>query len=251
VDQVRRGLKPKTLDDDVHYVKTMIIKAFKNDLVGGEVLKTFQGVERLLQKNANARDRVLTKTEYETLLQHSAKHLKPLIIMGYWTGMRKGEILNLTWDKVDLKNGMIRLEEGDTKEGKAKTIPIGDEVYEVLSKTPRGLHDSHVFLYCGRPFRNRFETALKTACRKAKILWGKKVKGGFIFHDLRHTFVTDMRKAEVSKSVRMSITGHAPKDMDDRYNKVDDQDKLLAIRQLEAYRFTDVDQSVDQATRPK
>ena len=53
---------------------------------------------------------------------------------------------------------------------------------------------------------------------------------------MRHTFVTDMRKAGVSKSVRMSITEHAPKDMDDRYNRVDDTDKLEAVRQLEADR---------------
>ena len=62
------------------------------------------------------------------------------------------------------------------------------------------------------------------------------VKDGFIFHDPRHTFVTDMRKAGVQKSVGMSITGHAPKDMDDRYNRVDDEDKLEAIKELEAFR---------------
>lgn len=81
-----------------------------------------------------------------------------------------------------------------------------------------------------------FSTALKTACEEVGVIWGREVKDGFTFHDIRHTFVTDMRKAGVSKSVRMSITGHAPKDMDDRYNKVDDSDKLKAIKQLEAYR---------------
>ena len=77
---------------------------------------------------------------------------------------------------------------------------------------------------------------LQSVCEKAGIIWGRDVKGGFIFHDLRHTFVTDMRKAGVSKSVRMSITGHSPKDMDDRYNRVDDEDKHEAVRQLEVFR---------------
>ena len=45
-----------------------------------------------------------------------------------------------------------------------------------------------------------------------------------------------MRKAGVDKSVRMSITGHAIKDMDDRYNKVDEKDKHQAIRKLEDFR---------------
>jgi hypothetical protein len=39
--------------------------------------------------------------------------------------------------------------------------------------------------------------------------------------------------------------------MQGRYDEVDEQDKLLAIRQLESYRFASVDQSVDQATHPK
>jgi hypothetical protein len=54
-----------------------------------------------------------------------------------------------------------------------------------------------------------------------------------------------MRKAGVSKSVRMSITGHAPKDMDDRYNRVDDSDKRTAVRRLEEYR-KNIDHSIDQ-----
>ena len=45
-----------------------------------------------------------------------------------------------------------------------------------------------------------------------------------------------MRKAGVDKSVRMSITGHAIKDIDDSYNKVDEKDKHQAIRKLEDFR---------------
>lgn len=241
----REGLKPKTIDDEINYTKTMIIKAFDNDLVGGDVLKAFRKVKPLLKGNANARDRVLTIDEYEAILKHSEGHLKDILITGYWTGMRKREILNLIWDKIDLKNRMIQLEPEDTKEGKAKSVPIGNEVYRVLTRLPRPIHGGHVFLYNGKPILNRFETAMKSTCDKAGITWGREKRGGFIFHDLRHTFVTDMRKAGVQKSVRMSITGHAPKDMDDRYNKVDDQDKHEAIRKLETFRAS-VDQTVDQ-----
>jgi len=75
-------------------------------------------------------------------------------------------------------------------------------------------------------------------------LWGREVNDGFIFHDIRHTFVTNMRKAGVSKSVRMSITGHTPKDMDDRYNRVDIQDQHEAIEKLEVF-FQNVTQNVN------
>lgn len=239
-----QGLKPKTVDDEINYAKTVVIKAFNNDLVSGSTLKAFQRVDRMLEKNANARDRVLTKAEYEALLNNVANHVKGIVTMGYWTGMRKGEILPLTWNKVYLKERLIKLEPEDTKEGRAKNIPICDKLYEMLTNTIRRLHNDYVFLYNDRHIKH-CTTALKTACEKAGILWGRGIKDGFIFHDLRHTFVTDMRKAGVSKSVRMSITGHAERDMDDRYNRVDDSDKLLAIRKLEEYR-KNVDHSVDQ-----
>ncbi len=241
------GLKPKTIDDDINYVKTMVIKAFDNDLVGGDLLKAFKRLKPLLKGHANARNRVLTKAEYEALLAQSPKHLKDLLVTGYWTGMRKGEIINLLWDRIDLKGNFIHLEASDTKEGKAKSVPIGEELYKVLSKLPRPILGGHVFLYNSKPIRNRFETALKRACGKAGIVWGREVKGGFVFHDLRHTFVTNMRKAGVDRDVRAAIVGHAIKDMQGRYDEVDDQDKLAAIRQLESYRFTSVDQTVDQA----
>jgi integrase len=244
------GLAPKTIDDEINNAKTMVIKAFDNDLVGGDTLKAFQRVKPMLAKNANARDRVLTRKEYEALLENSPHHLIGILTIGYWTGMRKGEILQLTWNKIFLKERVIRLAAEDTKEGRAKSIPIGAAVYDMLKGTVRHLHNNHVFLYNRRPIKH-FSTALKTSCEKAKIVWGREVEGGFIFHDLRHTFVTDMRKARVQKSVRMSITGHSPKDMDDRYNRVDDKDRLDAISRLESYRsgemkLQNVDHFVDQ-----
>jgi len=241
----KEGLKPKTIDDELNYVKTMVIKAFYNDIVSGAVLKTFQRVKRLLRKNANRRDRVLTRGEYERLLDASQKHLRDILVIGYWTGMRKGEIINLAWSKVDLKARLIRLDACDTKEGKPKNIPIGEEVQRVLSRIPRPIHDDHVFLFNGNPILKRFETSMKTACKDAGLIWGRKGEGGLIFHDLRHTFVTDMRRAGVARTVTMSITGHAPKDMNDRYDTVDDRDRLEAIAQLESYR-SNVDQNVDQ-----
>jgi len=76
----------------------------------------------------------------------------------------------------------------------------------------------------------------KTASKEAGIPWGREVENGWIFHDLRRTFKTDMRKAGVHKSVIDAIVGHTGNDMDSRYNIIDDEDRLEAVRQLEAYR---------------
>lgn len=87
--------------------------------------------------------------------------------------------------------------------------------------------------------------SLRTACDKADIPYGQKVKGGFVFHDLRHTFNTNMRKAGVNESVIMAITGHSTRAMFDRYNTVDSDDKQQAVDQTQTF-LANVDHSVDQ-----
>ena len=126
--------------------------------------------------------------------------------------MRKGEILDLIWSKVDLNKRLIQLEPEDTKDREARDIPICDELYEFLKNIPNKIQkagtDNHVFLYRGQPF-NDIRRGLKDACTAAGIKYGRNVKGGFVFHDLRHTFNTNMRKAGVDETVIMSITGHS------------------------------------------
>ncbi|MBW2557531.1 MAG: tyrosine-type recombinase/integrase [Deltaproteobacteria bacterium] len=56
------------------------------------------------------------------------------------------------------------------------------------------------------------------------MTYDQEGKGGFVFHDLRHTFNTNMRKASVPESVIMEITGHSTRSTFDRYNTIDEGD---------------------------
>ena len=161
--------------------------------------------------------------------------------------MRRGEILNLTWDKVDLKNRVIRLEAKDTKDREKRTTPICDDLYSILNNIPKAIHNDHVFLYKGKPIKRDIRTGLKRACRDAKISYGRNLKDGFVFHDLRHTFNTFMRKAGVPESIIMEITGHSTREMFDRYNTIDSADTRKAVDQFQGY-LQNVDQTVDQVS---
>lgn len=247
----REGRADNTIDHEIGAAKTMVFKAFDNDIISGETLRTFKRVKKMLRRNANARDRILSPDEYKSLIQKAAKHLRGILATGYYTGMREGEILNLTIDRVNLRNRVIRLEASDTKDKEPRNVPICDELYEVLRKevglVRKAEDDNYVFLYKGRPIKS-INKALRNACEKAGIPYGRFEKDGFVFHDLRHTFNTNMRKAGVPESVIMQITGHSTREMFDRYNTIDSEDTRQAIKQLQGY-LQSVDQNVDQAAK--
>lgn len=58
------------------------------------------------------------------------EHLLPVVVLAITTGMRRGEILGLTWDCVDFEKQTILLRE--TKNGKQRTVSIVGEALELL-----------------------------------------------------------------------------------------------------------------------
>jgi len=151
---------------------------------------------RMLQEN-NARDRILSEEEQARLCDHLPHHAVLLVKFAVLTGMRAGEILNLTWDKVNLKQRIIKLGAEDTKTSEPRVIYLNDKVLDILNEAAkvRGFGHNRVFTHKGRPIAS-IKTCFKTACRKAGI-------DNLRFHDLRHTFNTNMRKAGVDHSVIM------------------------------------------------
>ncbi|OEU60595.1 MAG: hypothetical protein BAW33_02340 [Desulfobacterales bacterium C00003104] len=246
------GVADSTIDKEVSTVKSTVRKAFHNDLVSGNTLKVFERVENLQKtKKMNARTRVLSLNEYRGLMEHLPLHLKPVVDTAFYTGMRRGEIINLTWNKVSSKDRMIRLDAEDTKEEKAKAIPICDTLWVTLKAIPRVLHVEHVFLFKAKPVSD-IRTGLRNACQKADIPYGQKVKDGFTFHDLRRTVKTNMARADVSKVYRDTILGHSLKGMDAYYMVPSQEDLHRAMAQYEAWineQLANVTQTVTQAAK--
>ncbi len=226
--RISEGKAPATVDHEIGKPRTMIIKAYDNGMVSHDVVRVFEKAKKLLKKGTDVRDRVLSSDEFQALAANCPRHVADMVKTAYYSGMRRGEILNLTWDRVDMKAREVRLRPEDTKSGKGRTIPMCAELYSVFDGIPRHIHGGHVFLYQGKPVRD-IRAGLKTGCKEAGLKYGRSVEGGFVMHDLRHTFVTNMRKAGVPESVIMEITGHETREMFDRYNSVDAGDMKTAV----------------------
>ncbi|MFC1549575.1 tyrosine-type recombinase/integrase, partial [Nitrospirota bacterium] len=110
-------------------------------------------------KESAPRSGFFTHEEYQNLRLALPDYLRPVIAMGYYTGMRKGEILGLTWDSVDLIEGTVTLEAGTTKNDEARTIFLSGELYQTI-QTQREHRDQkhpecqHVFYRDGKPIKD-------------------------------------------------------------------------------------------------
>lgn len=80
----------------------------------------------------NVRKGFIEREDYMKLLAALPEYLRPMVTMAYTTGMRRGEIVSLRWQNVDLLNRLVRLSSGETKNGDGRVIPLGDELLESL-----------------------------------------------------------------------------------------------------------------------
>jgi integrase len=207
--------KPATVNRELTTFKTVFNKAVRN---GKAEKNPAHGVKPF--KENNARDRILSPEEYALLLAHCPAHLKPVVKMAYFTGMRRGEILSLTWGQVDLKEGFIKLEAEDTKTNEGRLVPLNGELIEMFRAIPRGLPMTPVFLYQGHSMVE-MKRSFTTACKQARI-------EDFTFHDLRHTAINNWRLQGHDYFRIMAVSGHKTMNVFKRYNTVS-KDELRAL----------------------
>jgi integrase len=166
------------------------------------------------------------------------EEIRPVISFAYYTGCRKGEILGLRWNQVDLSERVVRLEPGETKNDEGRTIFLAQELYEVLA-FQKQMHDQlfpkspWVFSRLGEPIRD-FRWSWESACTKAGLVNadGEPEK---LFHDLRRTGVRNLIRAGVPERVAMAISGHKTRAVFDRYNIVSESDLRDAARRMGDY----------------
>jgi integrase len=212
-------LKPASIDLEIALVKTMVTKAFDNDLLDGNSLKAFRKIKRMIKRGANARKRIVSFEEYLKLLDSATSHFRPVLITAYHTGMRSGELQKLQWSHIDRKKMFIRLPAEITKESREKNIPINHHVKSVLSVLLRSINHDFVFINKRRPFAHQygFLYSFKSTCERAGLPYGRNVQNGMTMHDIRGTVKTNMLGAGMDKIYRDLILGHSLTGMDVHY----------------------------------
>jgi integrase len=134
------------------------------------------------EKEPQGRLRWLTQEEATKLLSASKKSrnttLGDLVEFSLFTGVRRGEALGLTWDRVDRARGVIRLEL--TKSGRRREVPLSSNADAVLAR--RWTPEAKGYVFGSRNW-NSFRSAWESVLAAAGI-------EDLRFHDLRHTFAS-------------------------------------------------------------
>ena len=174
-------------------------------------------------KENNKRMRFLNEGEIESLLSACAPHLKPIVETAILTGMRRGEILSLKWDQV--RGGFIYLEK--TKTNEARQIPISDALEAIFRDIRRrdGLRYEYVFTFRGRPIERDLHVGFGAALKRAGLV-------DFHFHDLRHTFASQVILNGGSLKHVQELLGHKSMTMTLRYSHLSQDDKRKAVNLL-------------------
>jgi len=173
-----------------------------------------------LYKVPEKRTRYLEREEIDKLLAHCCEHLKPIVIVALHTGMRKSEILGLKWHDIDIKRNTIHLY--DTKNGEKREVPMN----EVVQKTVIGVfkNPGSQYVFCNKdskPYGN-VRKSFFTALKKADII-------NFRFHDLRHTFASQLVMSGVDLNTVRELLGHKSIEMTLRYSHLSLDHKKRAV----------------------
>jgi integrase len=185
-------------------------------------------VKPLSEKNAK-RHVYLSNADFRKILAVIPAWYAPIVQVAYYSGMRRGEILGLTWKRVNLKTRMIYLGPDEVKERNWKRVPIHQELVSILE----GLRSQQVISLDKLFFHNGSAIQHRDQLRWA---WDRKVcKLGFEskpnFHDLRHTWKTNARRSGMDPEIRESILGHAlrGKSISEGYGVISDEELVNAI----------------------
>lgn len=133
--------------------------------------------------------------------------LRDTVLFAAATGMRQGEILSLTWDKIDRRRKIVRVESGSsfkTKGGKMRSVPLSEAASGVLQLREGNPPTGYVFTLHGKPLKRRWVTT-----KLRRYIRTLKLDPRLNFHSTRHSLASWLALEGVSIYQISKILGHS------------------------------------------
>jgi integrase len=202
-------------------------RGFKLFLQAGEI-STMPAIQLL--EGEHVRQGFINAGDFNKLLKHlpsdDARDIAEFLFNSAW---RSGEAKSLEWRDVDRDSGMIRLRAENSKNGKPRLLPLLGALSEIIERRwdKRRLDCSFVFHRDGKQIRS-FSRGWKTACKEIG-------QPNLVPHDMRRSGVRNFRKAGLSESEGMMLSGHKTNAVYRRYDIIDEADLRESMAKVQEH----------------
>ena len=256
----KEGLHPRSINRDIQRLQSVLSRAVewgilaRHPLAGLKALKTDKsGRVRFLSSEEEAALRQALETREESLRQARSRfnewrlergkqplperegtyldHLRPLVMLALNTGLRRGELLGLTWGSVNFPAKLLTVTAATAKSGHTRRIPLNSEALAALTtwygRQGKPSADALVFPGPGGARMARVDTSWRSLVKAAKVK-------NFRLHDCRHHFASRLVQAGVDLYTVKELLGHSEISMTERYSHLAPDNLRAAVEKVAA-----------------
>ena len=263
--QLKRGRQPSGINRDVNSLKGILSKAVEFEVISDTPLRKLKKLRidkskrvRFLSDDEEIRLRNALDEREETIHQKRlrfnqwliergkepikypkgayADHVKPIALLALNTGMRIGEVFNLKWGHInwDKRRPSLAVIGDGSKSGQTRHIPLTTESLHILKKW-RKQSMSSLLVFPSPKTGGRLDNinSAWTAVRKDAGLYHPQDDGlHFRFHDLRHSFASNLVMAGIDLNQVRELLGHESIEMTLKYAHLAPENSAAAISVL-------------------
>jgi len=255
--RLKDGIAPATVNRDLDRIRALFSKAVEWKLLPANpvaTVKRSKGAESnrvryldakeekrlrtaLLAREAERRQQRASANQWAVTRGYEPRpmwavddftdHLTPIVLVALNTGLRRGELLGLTWEHVSFERKQLTVAAGTAKSGKVRYIPLNAEAVDALKRWRKyhGGDTGFVFAGADGARMGHFNRSWRGIVKAADL-------DDFHFHDCRHTFASRLVMAGVDLYVVKELLGHADFAMTQRYAHLSPEHKAAAVALL-------------------
>jgi integrase len=167
----------------------------------------------------------ITREQAHVLLARFPEHTRDMMIFALATGLRKSNVAELEWSRIDLARRCCYIPGRESKSGEPIPVPLNDDAMAVLERWLQKHEDARehwaqsahrdVFVYRRRAPIQKLTTAMwRRECKAADLV-------GVTFHSMRHSWASWQVQAKTPLRMLQELGGWADLQMPMRYTHLD------------------------------